>query len=248
MTLTVGKPTLDFEGSGGAAFLEKPVTITIAPVGADAPALSSYGVLPYRRLTSSSPSEVWDDGKKAWGSDPGTAVADLKPIQLAFKDGEAEPWQGLIVAAGGKDGAGQPQFAKAVGGYPIYSFRGVFLEKETTMPTLGDASDNLSFVAIADKNLAVIGPGPDEMPDAATMVRLILKDSALAEIGQVVIERNGATSEVTIANSAGASVVLKADGSIELNPASSRSIVVNGDLDAQKITYLHNGGGSRLTL
>lgn len=248
VALTVSKPTLEFKGSGSAAILEQPVTLKIGPVGVDASGLSAFGVLPYRRLSASAGVEVWDEGAKAWKPDPGPAVADLKSVALAFKEGEAEPWQGVIVAAGGKDGAGNPQFAKAAAGYPLYSFRGVFVAKEAADPTLGDPSDNVTFVSGSDKNLVAIGPGEDEELDAATIARLLLKDASLSEIGQVLIERIGGSARVTISNSAGATVTLESDGSIQLAPAAGKSVVVSGNLDADRITYLPGGGGSRQTL
>ena len=48
---------------------------------------------------------------------------------------ELEPWRGIIVGAGGRDVAGNPQFEKAVAGYPIYSVRAFFVTQHLKVTT-----------------------------------------------------------------------------------------------------------------
>jgi hypothetical protein len=252
--LTVPKPTFQFEPAGsGAAPMEKPVTVLVSAVK-DGPAvlgpdkLETFGFFAYRRLASGSGLEVWDEGAKAWKPDPGETLATLEPVQLGFKEGEASPWSGIVVAAGGKDGAGNPQYAKARFGYPIYSFRALFSPKDSPGAVLGPPSDNLTFLSISDTNLFLVGPGEDEKPESATESRLILRSASLQTIGQVRIERAAPGARLTIENAAGASVVLHPDGRIELKPASGRAVFISGDLEAQRITYQPGGGGGRITL
>jgi hypothetical protein len=252
--LTVPKPILRFEAAGGGvAALEKPVTVMVGPVkdgatvvGADK--LAIYGLFTYRRLTSGAGIELWDGDAKTWLPDPGAFLKGKKTSQLAFKQGDPNPWSGILVAASGQDSAGKPQFAKAVGGYPIYTFRAWFSSKDGAVTGLSDPSDNVTFAGVSDKNLFVVGPGDDEKPEAATQSRLILKNTALQTIGQVLIERDSPGARVTVQNSAGASIVLYPDGHIELNPAAGQDLVVNADLNVGRITYQPGGGGAKVTL
>ena len=252
--ITVPKPSLQFEDAGGgAAPLEKPVTVQVGevkngagPLGPEK--LAIFGLFPYRRLTSGASLEIWDDGAKAWKPDPGAIVGTLKSSQLAFKPGDPNPWSGIVVAAGGKDGAGQPQYAKTRSGYPIYSFRALFQSKDGTGPALSDPSDNLTFLSASDKNLMDIGPGDDEKPENATQARMLLKDTSRQTIGEVLIERNSPGAKVTVSNAAGASVILHPDGRIEIQPAAGKGLLVDGDLEAERITYRPGGGGAKVTL
>ena len=65
-------------------------------------------------------------------------------------------------------------------------------------------------------------------------------------IGGLRSHRSSPGAEVTLSNAAGASVVLRPDGSIELRPAARplRSLVA-GDLETERITYLPAGGGPK---
>jgi hypothetical protein len=252
--MTIPKPTLQFEDAGGGtAALEKPVNVLIGEVKEGTTALgpdllATFGLFSYRRATSGAGLEIWDDGAKQWKPDPGTAVDSIKPSMLANKQGDPNPWQGIVVAAGGKDSSGQPQFAKAKSGYPSYSFRAWFATKDGTDKKLSDPTDNLQFVGSSDKNLMVVGPGDDEKPEEATQSRVQLKDTSLNVIGQLLIERDSPGARVTVSNAAGASVVLHPDGHIELKPAAGKNVVVSGDLETERITYQPSGGGPKREL
>jgi len=252
--ITIPKPTLQFEDAGGGvAALEKPVNVLIGDVKQgtallDPAALATFGLFSYRRATSGAGLEIWDDAAKQWKPDPGNAVDAFKPTPLANKQGDPNPWQGIVVAAGGKDSAGQPQFSKAKSGYPNYSFRAWFATKDGAEKKLSDPTDNLQFVGASDKNLMVIGPGEDEKPEQATQSRVLLKDTALNVIGQLLIERDSPGARVTVSNEAGASVVLHPDGHIELRPAPGKRVVVSGDLETERITYQPSGGGLKREL
>ena len=249
--MIVPKPTLQYEDAGGGtAALEKPVNVLIgdvkdagASIGADK--LGTFGLFTYRRAASGGSQEIWDDGAKQWKPDPGIALDALKPAILANKAGDPNPWQGIVVAAGGKDSTGKPQFAKAKNGYPNYSFRAWFATKDGTQKVLSEPTANISFVGAADKNLMVIGPGDDEKPEEATQSRVQLKNTSLQVIGQLLIERDSPGARVTVSNAAGASVILHPDGHIELLPASGQKVVVSGDLETGRINYEQAGGGRR---
>ncbi len=249
--ITVPKPSLQYDDAGGGtAALEKPVNVLIgdvkdAGVSLGADKLSTYGLFAYRRVASGGSLQVWDDGAKQWKPDPGLALDSLKPMLLANKAGDPNPWQGIVVAAGGKDSAGQPQFAKAAGGYPSYSFRAWFETKDGTQKALSEPTPNVTFVGVADKNLMVMGPGDGEKPDAATQSKILLKNTSLQVIGELLIERDSPGAKVTISNSAGASVVLHPDGHIELTPASGQGVVISGDLSVGHVNYESSGGGRR---
>jgi hypothetical protein len=252
--LSVPAPALAYEDAGGgAAALELPVSVLLGPVTATGAgpgtlgpaALSVFGYLVQRRTAPGILPELWDDTAKAWVPDgPGAAVP---PVPLAHRDGEPRPWLGLLVAGGATDAAGAPAYAKARGGYPLYSVRGCFAGLDGHRVT-GPPGPNLTFVSAADRNLLVIGPGDDEKPESATEVRMLLKDAALRVIGGLTVSRGSPGAEVRLRNSAGAEVVLRADGSIELRPAAGHGVVVAGDLETEHLTYRPAGGAIKRTL
>jgi hypothetical protein len=250
--LSVPKPKLAFDDAGGgAAAIEKPVTVSGeavnlngSPVGVEA--LGIFGLLAYRRLSSGASLELWDDGAKGWIADPGNTITEKQPIKLA--PGQPTPaWQAIVVGAGGKDAAGAPQFAKAVSGYPKYSFRTIFGLKDN--PTFrSEETDSIIFGSASDKNLVVMGAGDGEDLDKATLARLGLKNPSLQQIGIVLIERDGAGSKITITNASGANIVIRSDGGIELNPASGQVVKISSDIQVEKISYQPGAGGARQTL
>lgn len=224
----------------GVAALELPVTVAVGPVVDDgAPQtpveLRTFGLVGYRQ-PAAGVTEVWDDQQQQWLPE-GDAV---EPTPLAFLPDEPSPWQGVVVAAGGS------RFARAVSGYPSYSFRALFATPEEVV--LSGPSAPVTFGSVTDRNLMVFGPGEGEKPDNATEARLQLRSPGLAVIGGLVVRRDSPGAEVTLSNAAGASVVLKADGSIELSPAAGRSVVVAGDLETERIEYRPDGGGAKKKL
>jgi hypothetical protein len=246
--ITVPAPTLAYDAlAPGVAPLELPLTVQVGAVlGDDAVLtpveLTRFELLPYRRLSAGALTEIWDTKQKTWVPEGDPAEAD----PFAFLADQPVPWQGLVVAAGGTDAAGQPQYAKALGGFPSYTFRAMF--STTDEVAVSASSPAVSFAPVADKNLMVMGPGDGEKPDEATEARVLLKNPALATIGGLVVHRDSPGAEVTLSNAAGASVVLRPDGSIRLRPGPGRSVVVDGDLETGRITYQPGGGGVRVTL
>lgn len=251
--LDVTPPTLSYEGKEtGFAALEKPVDVLVGPVTSDGAVigpegLATFAYFVYRRAAPGTALDIWDRATSSWTSELVTDV-DRLPTQLAYQPGDPEPWRGIIVGAGGRDAAGQPQFERAVGGYPLYSVRAFFESAYHAESFLTGPSENLAFVGGADRNLMVMGPGDDEQLDAATEARLLLKDPALQTIGRLLIERDAPGATVTLGNAAGASVVLHPDGRIEITPAAGQRVVVEGDLETERITYLPAGGGLKQTL
>jgi hypothetical protein len=201
----------------------------------------------YRRAVSGAALDIWDDGTKVWTSEL-DAGAVRQPVPLSYEPAEPEPWHGILIAAGARDSAGKPQYEKAAGGYPNYSVRALFSRADAPELLLTGPSPTVAFVATADKNLVVVGPGDDEEPDAATQARVLLKSTSLQVIGRLEMQRSGAGAVVTLGNASGASIVLHTDGRIELTPGAGQRVVVNGDLEADLITYLPAGGGAKQTL
>lgn len=249
--LNVPAPALHFaDAGGGAAAIEQPIAVLLGPVTAAGtavppPALAGYGFAVVRRSAPGAGAEVWDDKGKSWL--PDAPAAPATPIGLSYRDGDPAPWQGMLVAGGTTDAHGAPAFAKAAGGYPQYTVRGAF---RTTAggPVTGPSSAPFTLAGAADNNLMVIGPGDGETPPQATQTRVLLKDPARQEIGALLIDRDAPGAVVTIRNAAGASVVLRADGGIELHPAAGQALLVDGDLEADYITYRPAGGGPKRVL
>lgn len=250
--LTAAIPVLDFEGAEtGVATLEKPVDVRVGPVTADGAtlgpeALATFGFFVYRRAAPGAALDVWDDRGKVWNSED--AATEAAPAQLAYQADDAAPWQGMIVAAGQRDAAGNPQFERAVAGYPQYAVRAYFVTAAHGEALLTGPSANVAFAGLADRHLVNLGPGDGEELDSATQARMQLRAPSLQPIGGVRIDRDAPGARVTIENAAGASIVLHSDGRIELIPAPGRHVVVAGDLDAGHITYLPEGSAHRTSL
>ncbi len=249
--LTVPDPTLAYEPlAAGVAALEMPLTVLLGPVSRDGvalelPDLATFGLVTFRRSNNGSLPEVWAPQSKQWLPDAGPDPVTSQP--LAFLTGQPQPWQGLVVAAGAADAAGAPVFDRGVGGFPSYSFAAVFVTHDGELGVSG-SSPSVSFVPVTDRNLMVIGPGDGEKPEKATQTRIQLRDTDLATLGGLVIDRASPGAEVTLSNSAGASVVLRPDGSVEVHPAAGRSVIVGGDLETEQVTYRPFGGGPKKTL
>jgi hypothetical protein len=249
--LTVPKPTLTFEDAGGgSAALEKPLTVLLGPV-TDAggtvspPALSSFGLSLRRRNAPGAQLEVWDDGAKSWS--PEQPGGEPKPIALAYKPGDPRPWQGILVAAGMKDATGAPALARASQGYPQYTIGGTFRASDGAVGD-GPQSAPITFASASDRNLVQLGAGDGEQLDEATQARLLLKDTALHVIGGLTVLRASPGATVRLENTAGASVVIHADGSIEIIPAPGKGMRIAGDVETEHIRYLPAGGGFKKDL
>lgn len=251
--LKVARPTVEHEDAGGgAAALEKPATVRVATVASNGtalgpPQLSAFGVFAYRRRMAGAALEIWDDNAKKWRPDPGAAVSGLGSTPLSFKESQPTPWEAIVVAAGGQDADGQSQYARAAGGYPLYSFRAWFQTKEGRS-ALSEATDPVRFVGVADRNLVVLGAGDDQKPEQATQARVGLKNPALQIVGQLLIERDTPGGRLSLANAAGASIVIRPDGAIEIRPAPGQKVIVAGALDAGPVTYLTPDGITRKAL
>lgn len=249
--LAVPPPTLAFDDAGGgAAALEKPLNVLLGPVtAAGTPltpaALGTFGLRLQRRRVAGAPLEVWDDGSKAWT--PEQPGAQPKPLALAYTASDPQPWHGILVAAGLKDGTGAPVFAEAAQGYPQYTVGGAFTAKDGAVG-VGPPTAPFTFVGTADRNLVVIGAGDDEQPDQATQARLLLKNPALQVIGSLTVLREAPGATVRVENAAGAGVVLHADGSIELLPAAGRGVRIAGDVETERLRYQPAGGGPKRDL
>lgn len=224
-------PTLEFEAaSAGTAIMEQPVKLAVASPSYKGAAVASDtfkgAVVVFRKLTSGSAEEVWDEKAKSWSTSTSSVTIDSG---VALAPGEAS-WTSQIVPSAAKDSAGASQFAKAVGGYPAYTFKAFFVALDDSASGLSGPSASLSFVPLQDATRLVIGPGEDEKSTSATMARVILKDSSLATIGQIIIQESGGSSTITLENSAGARIVMGSDGGITITPAAGRSLNVAGDI------------------
>ena len=247
--LTVPAPALAYEPlAPSVAAAELPVTVLVGPlldegVPQTPVELSRFALVTYRQAVPGALAEVWDDQQKQWLLE-GAPVAGSA---LAFLPDQPSPWQATVVAAGGQDANGASQFAKAAGGFPSYWFRALFSSRAGEVAVSGP-SQGVTFGGIADKNLMVLGPGDGEQPDEATEARLLLKSPALQVIGGLVVHRDSPGAQVTLSNAAGAAVVLRPDGSIELSPGPGGTVVVAGDLETDRIVYSPAAGGPKRTL
>lgn len=258
-TLTVQAPELVFDPPAGPAELEKPVTVRLPPLRyPDAAAVPkddarTVGAFIYRGAPGSE--EIWDEKNQVWTAPPAddAELATMTPVPFTPVEGEPAPWQGILVAAGQKDKDGNPRFEKAQSGSPVYRLRAFAHADRNGVKHqgVGAPSPDLQFTSATENQRFNITYDTATARDAG-LARIVLKNSALQPAGYIEIRATGG-QEVEIANctSSGtplARVTLTADGDIRLAPGSGRQIVLEGPLEAQRISYLRHSDNSRQTL
>ena len=258
--LTVPAPQLQYEPAGPAAQLEKPVNVKLPAVThADGQAatqdeLQKIGAFVYRVATQNGSEEIWNDTEQAW--QPAVtdlaALAALTPVALAFKQGQAEPWQGILVAAGQKDKQGAARYAKAVNSHPVYRLRAFaqFKRDGAVAEGVSAPSADLTFVSATEKQRFGISFDTETAADC-TRARLQLKHPALQPAGYIELRASGPEIEIANCDAGGqviARVLLTAAGDIELRPKAGRKVIVQGDFEAEHVRYLPAGGGVKQDL
>jgi hypothetical protein len=251
-SLTIQSPQWQFDPAGPSAQLEKPVTVMLPPVTfadgqpAKQDQLQKIGAFVYR--TKAGVEELWDETQQAWRpsiTDLATLAA-MTPIPLAFKDGQPQPWQGVLVAAGQKDKAGAPRFAKAVNGNPVYRVRALaqFKRNGALAQALSAPSAALTFISATENQRFAITLDTETAADC-TVARLQLKTSSLQPAAYIELRASGPELEIVNCDGGGqprARVVLNAAGDIELHPLAGRRVIVDGDLEINHLFYVpHNG-------
>ncbi len=252
--LTVPAPVLQYEPAGPTALLEKPVNVSLGPLahadGASATPdeLQKIGAFVYRVATGGGSEEIWNDGAQAWQPSvtDSSALAAWMPVALTFKPGHAQPWQGVLVAAGQKDQAGAPRYAGARNGVPVYRLRALaqFKRDGVLDEGLSPPSADLRFVSAVENQRFQIGFDTDSAADC-TRARLQLRNADLVTTGFIELRAAGAELEIARCDAAGQTLVrvlLNAAGDIELRPAPGRKVIVQGDLEAEHVRYLPGGG------
>ena len=151
-----------------------------------------------------------------------------------------------------KDKDGGDRFAKAAGSVPRYRLRAYarFNRADGDYAGLSAPSSDLAFVSAADTQRFKVDMQPD--PQQTEEVTLVLKNAGLAAAGYVKIStRGGQVVEIGNLDASGAPLAmmrLAADGSILLQPAAGKKIVLAGDLEAQRIRYQPAAGGAPVDL
>jgi hypothetical protein len=235
--------------------IEQPVEVKLAalhyPDGTQATDADAQVVGAYVYRVISGGEQLWNEKEQSWTDVPGDPSA-LPPLALTYKAGDPLPWQGMLVAIGMKDKDGNDRFATASGGEPSYRLRAYarFKRDDGDYAGLSVPSDAVSFVSAADTQRFKVDMQPD--PDTAQEVTLVLKNASLAKAGYVKISTTaGQIVEIGNLDASGAPlalVQLAADGSILLQPAAGKKIVLQGDLEAQRIRYQPSGGGAATDL
>lgn len=250
-TITVPVPVLEHDPPGAVAELEQPVNVKLPaftlPGGATVTQadVKKLGAFVYRRIGSGE--EIWNETTQAWQAPPADPSA-LTPVPLQFKDGEALPWQGLLVAAGQKDKAGADRFDKTAGGDPRYVLRATaeLTHGGETFAGLSAPTEELRFVSAADNQRFGVELEPPKARDARR-ARMQLRNASRTPIGWLEIRTEGGREvEIVKCDDGGnplSSVLLADDGSIHLRPAAGREIVLDGDLRAKRVRYEQYSSG-----
>jgi len=238
--MTIPQPTLTFDDAGGGAALSSSVKLLIPAVTSEGQAqgpeaFDRFGLLAYRQNTSAAALECWDDNKGQWIPDPENDVASVKLGPLSYKKGD-HTWQAFLVAA-----SKTSQYEKANSGYPLYSFKACFIDKQQVV-ALSPPSVNLKFVASSSQ--LYVGPAEGDIPPKVTKARFELRDANQNVLGQLLIDG----TQLTLSNSSGAKVQLNADGSVAIVAGGGKGIHLTGTLFAQNINYSPIAGGGNQDL
>ncbi|MEJ8837997.1 hypothetical protein [Ramlibacter sp. AN1133] len=251
-------PALQLEPAAGPWPLEQPIELRLPAFTLDGQAVTqdmarSVGAFVYREAGGGE--ELWNEKPGRWEPAPGTldALDALQPLPLAFQAEADPPWQGTWIAIGLKDQAGAARFAKSQGGNPRYRLRPFALleHQGQRQRALGAPTGWVTFSALADTQRFAVAMQPESAQECES-ARFVLKNAALAAAGWLEVRASSGRQEVEIvkcdANGAPVSSVLLADdGSIRLRPGGSARIVLDGELEAQRVSYVRNDG-SRITL
>jgi hypothetical protein len=237
MPLLVPIPQLQQDGNSSPLLVsEKPIKLSCSPVTfADGTSLTVVNqpkatFLIYRLLPGGI-QEVLDDTAKAWVA-PGPSVA---PQNLFWND-KAKSWGAVIVAMGNQDHSSPPNNifgTDPLTGFPKYGAQCFFTGVDssgTSQSGRSLLSSPVEILAPGQNNLAglTMDPQPPD-PTTAQQIRIFLKNSALAELGQVTILQNGAGFHVQLV-AGGSTVVLSSSGDIVLSPSNGQPVQVNGDI------------------
>jgi hypothetical protein len=255
-SLALPVPELAWTPPGGAPQIEQPVELKLPaivfPDGIEATESDAQkvGALVYRLGAGSE--EIWNETEQAWTEPPADPAA-LSPVALSYKAGDPFPWQGMLVAVGMKDKDGNDRFEVASGGAPRYRLRtcALFKRDGAEFSGLSGPSAELAFVEGLQSQRFKVTMDPDDVQQAQE-VTIALKNASLADAGYLKIStRSGQQVEIANCDASGvklASVLLAADGTIHLKPAAGKKIVLEGDLEAQRIRYQPSGGGAATDL
>jgi hypothetical protein len=260
LSLIVPPPILAFKAVAGTfAPLEGAVAVSFSAVSfPDGSAMTAEEfraaqALLIRTAGPVSEPEVWDPALKSWRAAGGIDLSQVGGVPLAPPKSNAAPWEGMFTGAGQKDADGAPWISPAVGSFPRYRLRGAFRASRGDIEAFGLGPDSavLEFASAAAFAPFAAQLTPD--PDAATRVRLMLRNAGAQPVGRLEIDASAGNAVVTLHNFDGsgnplASVSLEADGAIRLTPAGGMTVVVAGDLEAERIRFLPLGGLPKRTL
>lgn len=234
--LTAPAPTLAYEVMApGIAAREYPVSVRFGPVlDGDAVLrpqdLRTASLLAYRQGGPSGGVEAWDSATRSWVPE---GLAGPSGDRMVHHDGDLQPWEGLVVGA-------SDQFSPPEWSYLAFTFRGMFATDDEVFVT--GESEPVVLRPVSERNLVVIGPPEDEKPENATEALVRLKDTPFSVVGELHIYRSYGSATVSLVNSAGASVLLHPDGSIDLTPAPGKAVRIAGDVETGRLSYLDAGG------
>lgn len=219
------------------ATMERPLQVQVGPILADGrvvdpatqPLLAGFEVLRQRGTAT----EVFDPKAGTWSADHPDPARPTTPLSLT--PGRPRPWTGVLVGATLKDLAPTDDvFVRAVAAPAL----------DPAAQVAGAASGRVRLRSMKDAMRAGLVLDPDK-PESATSIEMVLRNNSLAEIGVVRLSTVGGGCLVEIRTTAGASMVLRDNGDIELTPGAGGRVLVNADLVANRL-FRTAGGGVRV--
>jgi hypothetical protein len=258
--LLVPAPSWTFDPlPGGVAPIEGAVSIAIAPVrfpdGSEmvADEMVAAHLLLSRAVAPNVPLEIWDHATKRWRDALSIDPAQLAGLPLLPPSGAGGPWTGVLAAAALKDATGAPALRESSGGFPLYRARGSFRATRPGQTAAGVGPEGIPVhfgSKLASARFAAV-PSPDT--DAPTRIQLVLRDGAARPVAMVQLDASGGGPSLMLrsfdgSGNAEASVEIETDGTIRLTRAPGRRVVIAGDVDVDRVTYLPSAGLPRKTL
>jgi hypothetical protein len=217
------------------ATMERPLQVQVGAILADGtpvdpatqPLLAGFEVLRQHGPAV----EVFDATAGTWAPDHPDPARQATP--LTYTPGGPRPWAGVLIGSTLKGlAATDDVFVRAVAAPAL----------DPAARVTGGPSGRVRLRSMKDAMRAGLVLDPDK-PESATSIEMVLRDGALNQVGVVRLSTAGGGCVVEISNSAGASVVLRDNGDIELTPGGGAAVHVNADLVASRL-FRSAGGGA----
>jgi hypothetical protein len=253
--LVLPPPALAWPGGGARAPIEQPVEMSLAALvlpGGGVPAadaVRSIGVFVHR-----ADGAWWNGSEQRWTPPPAgvDALAEHQPLAMSNQPGQTPAWTGTLAAAGQQDADGAPRFAAVQDGgigYRLRLYARVEHEGVVFAGQSAPAPDLLFARSVGNERFAITFD-TDSAADA-TEATLRLADAGGVRTAFLRLRAGARDLELASCDAAGAvraRIRLTGAGDIELTPAPGRRVLLQADVECERVRYRPAGGGPKQDL